>query len=61
MSAVAVAIRGADGAPLGAISVAAVRSRMQGERLLEIVNLLKEECANVAQRAEAFNNPKGIA
>ncbi len=61
MSAVAVAIRDAEGAPLGAISIAAVRSRMQGERLLEIVSLLKEECASVAKRAEAFNNPKGIA
>jgi DNA-binding IclR family transcriptional regulator len=61
MSAVAVAIRDAGGAPLGAISIAAVRSRMQGERLLEIVSLLKEECAKVAERAEAFNNPKGIS
>lgn len=60
MSAVAVAIIGSAGAPLGAISVAAVRSRMQGERLLEIVDLLKKECASVAEKAEDFINPVGI-
>ncbi len=60
MSAVGVAIRGEDGLPLGAISVAAIRSRIQGERLLEIVDLLKEECAIVAEKAAALNNPKVI-
>lgn len=61
MSAVGVAIRRADGRPLGAISVAAIRSRIQGERLLEIVNLVKEECAIVAEKAAALNNPKVIS
>lgn len=60
MSAVGVAIRGEDGLPLGAISVAAIRSRIQGERLLEIFDLLKEECAIVAEKAAALNNPKVI-
>jgi DNA-binding IclR family transcriptional regulator len=58
MSAVGVAIIDGDGVPLGAISIAAVSSRMQGERLLEIVDLLKEECAIVAARAEAIDNPR---
>ncbi len=60
MSAVGVAIRRADGLPLGAISVAAVRSRIQGQRLLEIVDLVREECAIVAEKSATLNNPKVI-
>ena len=59
MSAVAVAIRAADGSPIGAISVAAIRSRIHGNRLMEIVDLLKKECATVAAKAESLNNSKG--
>ena len=58
MSAVAVAIRAADGSPLGAITVAAIRSRVQGDRLVEIVDLLKEECATVAEKVDALNSSK---
>ena len=61
MSAVGVPIRGADGRPLGAMSISGIRSRIQGKRLLEIVNLLQEECKIVAEKAAALNNAKDTA
>ena len=61
MSAVGVAICDAAGRPLGSISISGIRSRIQGERLLEIVKLIKEECAIVAEKAAALINPKDIA
>jgi DNA-binding IclR family transcriptional regulator len=61
MSAVGVAVRDAAGRPLGAISIAGIRSRIQGKRLLEIVKLIREECDIVAEKAAALNNPKGMS
>jgi len=58
MSAVGVAIGPVEGLPLGAISVAAISSRMRGERLQETVRLLKKECAIVAEMAQAFHSPQ---
>ena len=58
MSAVGVPICGADGLPIGAISVAAICSRIQGERLLEIIGFLQKECAIVAEKAAALKTRK---
>jgi len=51
MSAVAVAIRGGEGRPIGAISVAAIAQRMPGERLEWVIDLLQRECDAVATLA----------
>ncbi len=61
MCAVGVSIPGADGQPLGAMSISGIRSRIRGKRLLEIVKLLQDECMIVAQKVAALNNTKGIA
>jgi DNA-binding IclR family transcriptional regulator len=48
--AIGVPIRGADGKPLGALSIAATESRLSPERQLEIVPLLKKEASWIETR-----------
>ncbi len=52
MCGVGVAIRGADGRLLGALSVAAIKERMGPERIATVVGHLKEHAAAVALRME---------
>jgi len=52
MTAVAVAIPGADGKPAAALSVAAIADRMRPERRKEIVSLLQHEVATIAARLD---------
>lgn len=47
---VGVAVRGADGRPAGALSIAAIESRFDGDRIGELVPLLVEEAARLEQR-----------
>lgn len=53
MSAVGVAISGPDGRPVASISLSGIASRVKGERLRELVELLHQECRLVAQAAGA--------
>ena len=53
MSAIGVAVPGPDGRPLGAISVAAITSRLGGERLAWVVGRVQAECAALAAEAAA--------
>jgi DNA-binding IclR family transcriptional regulator len=48
--AIGVAIRGLDGRPVGALSIAAIESRLSEERQRELVPLLARECAWVENR-----------
>jgi DNA-binding IclR family transcriptional regulator len=52
MSAVAIAVPGADGKPAAAISVAAIADRMQPERRRQIVDLLQREASIIADRLD---------
>ncbi len=49
MSGVGVAILGADQRPRGSLSVSGISSRIKGERMKKIVDLLKRECALLAE------------
>ncbi len=49
MSAVGVAIRDAEGWPIGSISLSGVAPRVRGERLKEIIAMLQHECSQVAK------------
>jgi DNA-binding IclR family transcriptional regulator len=52
--AIGVAIRGSDGRPVGALSIAATESRLSRERQLEIAPLLRKEASSIETRlAEA--------
>lgn len=51
MSAVGVAIPGLDGQAIGAVSVAAISSRMTSARYLGIVEQMKKECRAIAKLA----------
>jgi|PersoiStandDraft_1058852.scaffolds.fasta_scaffold276912_2 Bacterial transcriptional regulator. len=48
MSAVAVPVIGPEGRPIAAFAVAAITERIVGERLGELVALLRAEAANLA-------------
>lgn len=50
MNAVGVAVRDADGRPLFALSLAAIRDRMTPDRRAELVNHLKREAAEIERR-----------
>ena len=43
MKAIGVAITAADGPPVVALGVAAIRDRMSGERCVELLRILREE------------------
>jgi DNA-binding IclR family transcriptional regulator len=60
MSAVAVAVIGRDKRVLGALSIAAIKERMDRKRVPELVALLKEECAALSE-ALAPNSLAGAA
>jgi len=51
LSAMGVAIPGPDGRPLGAISVAAITTRLEGERLARVIGLVHQECVRIAAEA----------
>jgi DNA-binding IclR family transcriptional regulator len=48
--AIGVPIRGVDGRPVGALSIAATESRLSPERQLEIAALLKKEASWIETR-----------
>lgn len=49
MSAVGVAIRNAEGRPIGSISLSGITPRVRGDRLIEIVKMLQHECKEIAK------------
>lgn len=58
MSGVAVPVRRADGRAMAAISVAAVTTRLSGDRLDDVVAMLKREAATIeANAAEVLETP----
>ena len=52
MSAVAVAIPGADGIPAAALSIAAISDRMKPERREQIASLIKREADLIGRRLD---------
>ncbi|PVE21786.1 transcriptional regulator [Microvirga sp. KLBC 81] len=54
--AIGVVIRGSDGRPIGALSIAATESRLSEERQRELVPLLKREAAWIEKRLREADN-----
>jgi DNA-binding IclR family transcriptional regulator len=54
--AIGVPIRGTDGRPVGALSIAATESRLSRERQLEIAPLLKKEASSIEARLSETDN-----
>jgi DNA-binding IclR family transcriptional regulator len=57
--AIGVVIRGSDGRPVGALSIAATESRLGEERQRELVPLLKREAAWIEKRLREADNLEG--
>ena len=56
MSAIAVAVRGRSGEPVGAISIAAISSRMTAQRCAQLGRALAGHCARVSAALQAGRN-----
>ncbi|HWK44966.1 MAG TPA: IclR family transcriptional regulator [Stellaceae bacterium] len=48
MSAVGYAVRGKDGGPIASLSIASIRERVQGPRIIELAGLLKQAATDLA-------------
>jgi DNA-binding IclR family transcriptional regulator len=56
--AIAVTIKGSDGRPAGALSIAAIESRMDEARQRELAQLLKKEAAWIERRLQEVSAPR---